>query len=87
MLPRFAKASVFESPIPLAALACEIGPDIDVVANSMATEGMHSGELFQRGISKADGVAVAIAFLGIDRTAPPPSRAGMAAAFAQLGLL
>lgn len=64
----FAKISVFESPIPMAELMAAIGPDIDVVANSIAAEGPHAGELFQRGISKADGVAAAIEHLGIDRT-------------------
>ncbi len=121
----FAKISVFESPVPMADLVEAIGADIDVVANSIAAEGPHAGELFQRGISKADGVAAAIERLGItredsiafgdgqndlemiayaglgiaiegssaqllavaDRTAPPPSRNGIAAAFAELGLI
>lgn len=63
----FAKISVFESPVPMAELVAEIGSGIDVVANSIAAEGPHAGELFQRGISKADGVAAAIERLGIDR--------------------
>lgn len=121
----FAKISVFESPIPMAELVAQIGSDIDVVANSIAAEGPHAGELFQRGISKADGVAAALAHFGIDRadsiafgdgqndlemlayaglgvaiegssaellaiadrTALPPRRNGIAAAFAELGLL
>ena len=33
----------------------------------MADEGRHAGELYQRGISKADGVAAVIAHLGIAR--------------------
>jgi HAD superfamily hydrolase (TIGR01484 family) len=33
------------------------------------TEGRHAGELYQRGISKADGVAAVIAHLGISREA------------------
>jgi Cof subfamily protein (haloacid dehalogenase superfamily) len=120
----FAKVSVFAAPIPLEHLAAEIGGDIAVVENSIADEGRHAGELYQRGISKADGVAAAIAFLGIDRedtiaigdgqndlemiafagvgvaiegsypalvaladrTAAPPSREGLVAAFAELGL-
>ena len=40
---------------------------IAVVANSVADEGRHAGELYQRGISKADGVAAVIAHLGIAR--------------------
>lgn len=65
----FAKISVFESPVPMADLIAEIGPDIDVVANSIATEGPHAGELFQRGISKADGVAAVIAHFDIPKSA------------------
>lgn len=123
--PSFAKVSVFESPVPVTELAAEIGEGIDVVDNSIADEGRHAGEMFQRGISKADGVAVAIRKLGIDvadtiafgdgandlemvafaglgvaiegshpgllaladRTALPPSRDGIAAAFRELGLI
>lgn len=123
--PLFAKVSVFESPIPMELIAAEIGAEIAVVANSIADEGAHAGELYQRTISKADGVAVAIAKLGIeqgntiafgdgqndlemvayagigvaiegssaellalaDRTTAPPSRDGIATAFAELGLI
>lgn len=63
----FAKVSVFDSPVAMECLVEEIGGDIAVVANSVADEGRHSGELYQRGISKADGVAAAIAHLGIAR--------------------
>jgi Cof subfamily protein (haloacid dehalogenase superfamily) len=63
----FAKVSVFDSPIPMERLAEGIGEDIAVVANSIADEGRHAGELYQRGISKADGVAAVIAHLGVDR--------------------
>lgn len=65
----FAKISVFESPVPMADLIAEIGPEIEVVANSIATEGPHAGELFQRGISKADGVAAVIAHFDIPKSA------------------
>jgi Cof subfamily protein (haloacid dehalogenase superfamily) len=123
--PSFAKVSVFESPVSVAGLAAEVGEELDVVENSIADEGTHAGEIFQRGISKADGVAVAAAKLGIDRadtiafgdgendlqmvayagigvaiqdshpgllaladcTALPPSRDGIARAFAELGLI
>ena len=63
----FAKVSVFESPVAMERLVQEIGGGIAVVANSVANEGWHAGELYQRGISKADGVAAAIAHLGIAR--------------------
>ncbi|MGA7206280.1 MAG: HAD family hydrolase [Specibacter sp.] len=123
--PVFAKVSVFESPVPMDRIAAEIGAEIAVVANSIADEGSHAGELFQRVITKADGVAAAIARLGIeredtiafgdgqndlemisyagigvaiegsnsellavaDRTALPPRAEGIAAAFAELGLV
>ncbi|MHA7306501.1 HAD-IIB family hydrolase [Arthrobacter sp. TMN-49] len=65
--PAFAKVSVFEAPVDMGIIADEIGPDIAVVANSIASEGTHAGELYQRGISKADGVAAAIDRLGIAR--------------------
>lgn len=63
----FAKVSVFDSPVAMERLVEEIGEGIAVVANSVADDGRHAGELFQRGISKADGVAAAIAHLGIAR--------------------
>lgn len=65
--PAFAKVSVFEAPVEMGLIAAEIGAEIAVVANSIASEGSHAGELYQRGISKADGVAVAIEHLGIAR--------------------
>lgn len=63
----FAKVSVFDSPVAMERLVGEIGGDIAVVANSVADDGRHAGELYQRGISKADGVAAVIAHLGIAR--------------------
>ncbi|WP_426301360.1 HAD-IIB family hydrolase [Arthrobacter sp. R-11] len=63
----FSKVSVFDSPVPMQLLVEEIGDGIAVVENSIADEGRHAGELYQRGISKADGVAAAIAHLGISR--------------------
>lgn len=63
----FAKVSVFDSPVPMEQLVNEIGGPIAVVANSVADEGRHAGELYLRGISKADGVAAAAAHMGIAR--------------------
>ncbi|GHD05699.1 HAD-IIB family hydrolase [Zhihengliuella salsuginis] len=63
----FAKVSVLESPVPMSELVAQIGEGVAVVENSIADEGRHAGELFQRGISKADGVAAVLAHLGIDR--------------------
>ena len=61
----FAKVSVFDSPVAMESLVGEIGGAIAVVSNSVADEGRHAGELYQRGISKADGVAAVAAHLGI----------------------
>lgn len=63
----FAKVSVFDSPVAMERLVEDIGDGIAVVANSVADDGRHAGELYQQGISKADGVAAAIAHLGISR--------------------
>ncbi|MHA7299535.1 HAD-IIB family hydrolase [Pseudarthrobacter sp. MDT3-1] len=63
----FAKVSVFDCLVAMERLVADIGEGIAVVANSVADEGRHAGELYQRGISKADGIAAAIAHLGIAR--------------------
>lgn len=63
----FAKAVVFDSPVGMNELIAQIGPGIAVVENSIAAEGRHAGELFQHGLSKADGIAAAIAHLGISQ--------------------
>lgn len=121
----YAKVSVFDAATSVATIAAEIGNDIAVVENSIADTHRHTGEIFLRGISKADGIAVAIEDLGIsqahtiaigdgendlemvayagigiavegshpglvalaDRTTPPPSKDGIAVAFAELGLI
>lgn len=64
---RFAKVSVFESPIAMERILAEIGEGIALVANSVADGGRHSGELYLRGISKADGIATVIDSLGMAR--------------------
>lgn len=63
----FSKVSVFDAAAPMRQLVDEIGEGIAVVENSIADEGRHTGELYQHGISKADGVAAVIAHLGIPR--------------------
>lgn len=63
----FAKVSVFDSAIPVRGIAEEIGGGVDVVENSIAQEGRNAGEVFQRGISKADGVAAVIEHFGLAR--------------------
>ncbi|NQD87799.1 HAD-IIB family hydrolase [Paenarthrobacter sp. CM16] len=64
---RFAKVSVFSSPVALGCLVEEIGEDVAAISNSIADEGQHAGELYHRGLSKADGIAAVIAHLGIPR--------------------
>lgn len=66
---RFSKVSVFDSPVSMEQLVEEIGEGIAVVANSIAEEGRHTGELYQQGISKATGLAAAIEHLGVPREA------------------
>jgi Cof subfamily protein (haloacid dehalogenase superfamily) len=66
-IPSFAKISVFEAPLSVGRIAAEIGKEVAVVENSIADERRHTGELFRRGISKADGVASAIGHLGISQ--------------------
>ncbi|GAA3712668.1 HAD family hydrolase [Zhihengliuella alba] len=63
----FSKVSVMDSAVPMSRLVEDIGDGIAVVENSIADEGRHTGELYQRGISKADGVAAVLAHLGIAR--------------------
>ncbi len=63
----FAKVSVFDAATSVATIAAEIGNDIAVVENSIADTHRHTGEIFLRGISKADGIAVAIEDLGISQ--------------------
>jgi Cof subfamily protein (haloacid dehalogenase superfamily) len=64
---RFSKVSVFDSPVPMEQLVEEIGEGIAVVANSIAEEGRHTGELYQPAINKATGLAAAIERLSIPR--------------------
>lgn len=68
---RFAKITVFESQVPLEDVIKQIGPpeapELALVANSIDPSGLHSGEIFYRGVSKADGVAAALDHLRIPR--------------------
>lgn len=65
--PLVAKVTVFDSKVSMKTIVEEVGERLDVVANSIADQDSNAGELFQRGISKADGVAAAIAHLGIEQ--------------------
>lgn len=62
----FAKVSVFDARVPVKIIADQIGEGIAVVENSIANEGRHFGELYRQGISKADGIHIAIGALGIE---------------------
>lgn len=62
----FAKISVFDARVPVRQIAATIGEGVAVVENSISAASRHSGELFGRGVSKADGVHVALAALGME---------------------
>ncbi|GAB3620337.1 HAD family hydrolase [Glutamicibacter endophyticus] len=61
----WSKACVFDSAVSMQCLLDEIGPELDSVANSVSSTGRHSGELFARGLSKADGMELVLEQLDI----------------------
>jgi Cof subfamily protein (haloacid dehalogenase superfamily) len=64
----FSKVTVPESPVPVAMLAESIGPPVGSLPNSVTGRGGHAGELYQRGVDKATGIAVVEARLGLRRS-------------------
>lgn len=62
-----AKISYFNSPVPAEELLREVGPGIASIPSSIPELGEGAGELYRAGVSKADGLAVAAAALGVDR--------------------
>lgn len=65
---RFSKVTCFHSPIPVQELVTQIGPGAALLPLSL--EGMEissAGEIYQPGVHKAAGIAVAIEHLGIDQ--------------------
>lgn len=63
----FAKVTCFDSPVPVGALADEIGVEVAAIPSSIPDFGDTAGELYLAGLTKADGMALAAAELGIDR--------------------
>lgn len=66
---RFGKITCFDSSAPIATLAAEIGPEVDVLPSSIPGMGESAGEIFLRGLHKAVGVEVVMARLGLPREA------------------
>jgi Cof subfamily protein (haloacid dehalogenase superfamily) len=64
----FGKVAIFHSATPVPVLADLIGPEVGALPNSITGLSGHSGEIYLRGVTKADGMAVAAAHLGV-----PPS--------------
>lgn len=62
----FAKIVVWSSPVPVDAIAAEIGPDVVPLPNSVSDTGLNSGELQPADVDKADAVPVVAEHLGID---------------------
>ncbi|MFT3877862.1 MAG: HAD family hydrolase [Propioniciclava sp.] len=63
----FSKATVMHSPIEVATLVEQLGPDIGVVPNSVMGGSVYGGELYLKGITKASGIAIVEKHLGLDR--------------------
>lgn len=61
----FAKIALWRSPVPVDELAAEIGSELATLPNSIADDGTSSGEIFLRGIDKADGVRRVAEHLGL----------------------
>lgn len=61
----WSKACVFDSAVSMQRLLDEIGQELDSVANSVSSTGRHSGELFARGLSKSDGMRLALEHLDV----------------------
>lgn len=66
---RFAKISVWGSPVPMEVLAAEIGPALRPLPNSVATDDSHAGELQLADVDKADGMRLILERLGADVSA------------------
>lgn len=66
---RFAKISVWGSPVSMEVLAHEIGPALRPLPNSVATDDSHAGELQLVDVDKADGMRLILEHLGADVSA------------------
>lgn len=61
----FGKVAVFSSALPVERLAVEIGPEVGPLPNSVTGLRGHAGEIYLRGVNKAEGLKVAAAHLGV----------------------
>ncbi|MGW8565595.1 HAD hydrolase family protein [Isoptericola sp. NPDC055881] len=62
---RYAKISYFDSPVPIAALRAELGPEVGILPSSYADTGDSAGEIHLAGVHKAVGMAAVVEHLGI----------------------
>ena len=63
----FSKITCFDSPVPLASIAEQLGPEVAVLPSSIPDMGDSAGELYLSWINKALGIQTVIDHLGIDR--------------------
>jgi len=63
----FGKVTVVESPVPVSALAAEIGPEVGALPSSIPGMGGSAGELHLAGVHKAAGIDVVAEHLGFAR--------------------
>ncbi|MGC3955295.1 MAG: HAD hydrolase family protein [Propionicimonas sp.] len=63
----FSKVSVFDSPVPVTAMAEEIGAEVGALPNSVTGLSGHAGELYRLGVDKSTGIAAVEAHLGLRR--------------------
>ena len=63
----FSKITCFDSPVPLASIAEQLGPEVAVLPSSIPDMGDSAGELYLSWIHKALGIQTVIDHLGIDR--------------------
>ncbi|MEL7974471.1 HAD family hydrolase [Isoptericola sp. F-RaC21] len=62
---RYAKISYFDSPVPIAALRTELGPEVGILPSSYANTGDNAGEIHLAGVHKAVGMAAVMEHLGL----------------------
>lgn len=63
----FSKVTVMDSPVPIVELVSQIGPGVDCLPSSVPGIPGERGEIFARGISKATGMAVLCAEIGVSQ--------------------
>jgi hydroxymethylpyrimidine pyrophosphatase-like HAD family hydrolase len=64
----FGKITCFDSRVPVASIAGQLGPEIGVLPSSIPDMGDSAGELYLAWIHKALGIQTVIDHLGIDRS-------------------